>query len=327
MSTPSRPDRRRFRASSWLVLAASPALLATLLASLGHLHFAADLLTHFPLPCLLTLLPAAALLAVCRRPGWAVLFALGAALAGFRLWPQCLGAPPGPGPGPVASLPVACANLRFTNLRCAELLSQIEAEQPDLLVLSELWPEAWRELEPGLTAWPHRLVHPLPGCFGIALLSKLPLTEARVVALGQEWTPGIVAKAEHPSGPIGILAAHAPPPGLARQSAERDRSLAAIPALLTDLPPRRLVLGDLNATPWSTSFRQLVQSTGLADSTRGAGLQGSWPNWLPGPLRIPIDHILVSPGIGVESRHLGTAFGSDHLPVFGVLALPAAQGH
>ena len=247
-------------------------------------------------------------------------------MAGFRLWPQCAGPAPTPAPGQTASLRVACANLEVGNSRCAEILRQIESDQPDLLVLSELWPEAWEELEPGLAAWPHRLAHPLPGCFGIALLSKLPLAQARVVDLGQKWTPAIVATAEHSSGPIGVLAAHAPPPGGAQRSAERNRSLAAIPALLEDLPPRRLVVGDLNATPWSAPFRQMLAETGLTDSTRGAGLQGSWPAWLPGPLRIPIDHVLMTPGIGVANRRLGPDFGSDHLPVFSTLLLPTTRG-
>ena len=326
MSSPPSSTRQHFRASNWLVVAALPALCATLLASLAKLHFAADLLTHFPLPCLLTLLPAAAVLAGCRRPGWAVLFALGAALAGFRLWPQLVGPAPTPSPGPSTVLRVACANLQVHNPRCKEILRQIDSERPDLLVLTELWPAAWHELQPGLSAYPHQLVHPLPGCFGIALLSKLPLQNSRVVALGQEWTPAIVATALHTSGPIGILAVHAPPPGLARQSAERNLSLAAIPDLLADLPPRRLVLGDLNATPWSAPFGEMLRSTELIDSNRGAGFQGSWPAWLPRPLRIPIDHVLLSPGLGMQARRLGPEFGSDHLPVFGEVVLPTGQG-
>ena len=313
------------RASSWLVLAALPALAATTLATFAALHFSADLLAHFPLPCLLALLPATVALAVCRRRGWAVLFALGAMLAGSRLWPQLIATPPQATGSAATALRVGCVNLRFNNDRVTELLRQIESEQPDLLMISELWPAAWTQLQPLRRAYPHVVAQPRQGCFGIALLSKLPLRDARVVPLGHDWTPAIVATALHPSGPIGLLAAHPPPPGLARRSRERNRSLNAIPMVLDGLPERRIVLGDLNASPWSAPFCAMLATAELIDSNRGAGYQGSWPARLPAPLRIPIDHVLVSAGIGVQARRLGVEFGSDHLPLFADLLLPAAK--
>jgi endonuclease/exonuclease/phosphatase (EEP) superfamily protein YafD len=33
------------------------------------------------------------------------------------------------------------------------------------------------------------------------------------------------------------------------------------------------------------------------------------------PLRIPIDHAFVGPGLEVLDVHTGAAFGSDHLPL------------
>jgi endonuclease/exonuclease/phosphatase (EEP) superfamily protein YafD len=32
-------------------------------------------------------------------------------------------------------------------------------------------------------------------------------------------------------------------------------------------------------------------------------------------LRIPIDHVLHTPGISIQTRRLGMSTGSDHLPV------------
>ena len=75
-----------------------------------------------------------------------------------------------------------------------------------------------------------------------------------------------------------------------------------------------VLLGDLNCTVWSPYFGRLVRDSGLKDSSRGWGVQPSWPagNWL---LRIPIDHCLHSPEVRVVRRGIGPDVGSDHFPV------------
>ena len=83
-----------------------------------------------------------------------------------------------------------------------------------------------------------------------------------------------------------------------------------------------ILLGDLNTTPWSHHFRRLLKQTRLLDSLRGHGVQGSWPSFLPAPLRIPIDHVLHSPEVAITGRAIGPDANSDHLPVivdFGLL--------
>jgi endonuclease/exonuclease/phosphatase family metal-dependent hydrolase len=55
----------------------------------------------------------------------------------------------------------------------------------------------------------------------------------------------------------------------------------------------------------------------------GFGREGSWPSWLPSPLRIAIDHAFVSNDLAVVARRLGPKIGSDHLRLIFELA-PAA---
>ena len=54
-----------------------------------------------------------------------------------------------------------------------------------------------------------------------------------------------------------------------------------------------VVVGDLNITPFSPSFRRLCDAGRLRDARVGHGIQPSWPagRWM---LSIPIDHGLVS---------------------------------
>ncbi|HEB52891.1 MAG TPA: endonuclease/exonuclease/phosphatase family protein [bacterium] len=99
---------------------------------------------------------------------------------------------------------------------------------------------------------------------------------------------------------------------------ERDDALAAIPRLLENLPADRIVLGDFNATPWNAPFRRLLRTTGLAEGSTAWWLP-SWPDPLPAPLRIPIDHVLTAGELRVVDAFVGASFGSDHRPIGAVI--------
>jgi endonuclease/exonuclease/phosphatase (EEP) superfamily protein YafD len=85
-----------------------------------------------------------------------------------------------------------------------------------------------------------------------------------------------------------------------------------------------MVLGDLNLSPWSPYFGDLLSSAGLRDSREGFGIQASWPTAVP-LLRVPIDHVLYSPEVVINHRQIGPDVGSDHLPVVVDFSLPAAS--
>jgi endonuclease/exonuclease/phosphatase (EEP) superfamily protein YafD len=73
---------------------------------------------------------------------------------------------------------------------------------------------------------------------------------------------------------------------------------------------RWIVLGDLNATPWSAWFPPA--------EVRGSLPWATFPSWYG----IPIDHVLAGPDIGYDERRVGPSIGSDHRPVIAKLRVP-----
>lgn len=114
-----------------------------------------------------------------------------------------------------------------------------------------------------------------------------------------------------------VYALHTTPPVGSEMSRWRNAYLAEIAEAIRTSPVAcKILAGDLNITPYSPWFRELKRRSGLHDSMAGQGLQGSWPAFAVLPLlRIPIDHVLVSPGVSVVRRTLGPSLGSDHFPV------------
>lgn len=303
----------RLRLGNILILLAIPPLIAAGAPLLAAAHWAIDNLACFPAQAFAALLAAAVGLALLRRRWAAAVCALGALVAGAHVLPLWLTQPPAAAPG--ERLRVLTINLLRENQDVAAVLARIRDDEPDIVFCSELTTAWWRALEPQLPAFPHRCHQTDDGWFGVALWSRRPLVAAAVLPMGYGWAPAIRAEVAFGSGRLGLLGIHPPRPGNGRRCGERDQALAALPELLAGLPPARVVLGDANATPWNHSFRRMLSATGLQLATIG-GWCGTWPSGLPWPLRIPIDHVLVSEAVGVHAVRVCPELGSDHLPVF-----------
>lgn len=316
----------RPRATNVLILLTLPAYAAAVAPFVPVRHWLVDLPACFPVQAALCLVPAALLLLLARRWRWALAHAAAGALALCAVLPgwfaarravRTEGAP----------LRVLSLNLQRESEDAAPaVLAVLRQHAPDLVFCSELTPKWQAALAPGLRDFPHRIERPSPGYFGVGLYSRLPFARApEVIPLGYDWAPAIRAVLRAADGEVGLLGVHTPRPGTGERCAERDRALAAIPAALLPLPARHFVIGDCNATPWNRGFVELLAQTGLVNAG-AAWFQPTWPAPLPFWLRLPIDHVLLGPGIGVESVVAGPDFGSDHAPLFALLRLmpPAA---
>jgi endonuclease/exonuclease/phosphatase (EEP) superfamily protein YafD len=203
-----------------------------------------------------------------------------------------------------------------------EAVRQLIADtRPDLLALVEVDQRWLEELAPALTDYPGRIHEPRTDNFGIALFARGPIT-GTVERLGSSL-PSIVAQVPVGTASLSVIVTHPLPPVSTTASAMLDTQLAAIADRARGLP-NVLVMGDLNATPWSRPVRRLLARSGLCDSRDGFGLQPTFPA-SPWILRIPIDHLLHACTIGVTDRRVERDVGSDHLPVVVDLVVPSGS--
>ena len=111
--------------------------------------------------------------------------------------------------------------------------------------------------------------------------------------------------------PLSIVAFGTDSPTTSARAARRDVALHAAAKWSRAHAGRRVVMGDFNTTPWSSSFRRLLRDGRLFDSLSGFGLQASWPESNVS-LRIPIDHAGLGPALAATDRGTGPSFGSQH---------------
>jgi endonuclease/exonuclease/phosphatase family metal-dependent hydrolase len=143
--------------------------------------------------------------------------------------------------------------------------------------------------------------------YGIATLTKLPITTTREIHLPQAGPPGsrcaLVTELVWEGRALDMVNAH-----VSMMYRDRPAQAAALASAVTRSPV--VVAGDFNMTPLSPAFRLLAR--GLTSATRFAR---TWP--APAPIA-PIDHILFR-GLACQAGRAwhrgGARRASDHLPV------------
>ncbi|MCK4565332.1 MAG: endonuclease/exonuclease/phosphatase family protein [Verrucomicrobia bacterium] len=306
-----RKNKTRTRLDGYLDILGLGIAIATLLGFLGRLHWMFDLFSHFRVQYMqlcLVLIGIALWRRQNKRAGALILLAC---LNYAFVLPLYFGNPAPPNGSTVRAM---LMNLNAGNGNTEQVLEAIHNAAPDILLLEEVTPKWAHELSMLNTTYPHRIAEPQEGCFGIMLLSKYPLARERVVEIGSAGVPSILADIHFPQGTVSVIGTHPLPPVGAEYSTHRNNQLAALPEFVHEQKHPVLLIGDLNASPFSYWFRRVVSESGLKNSMKGFGFQPSWPS-NNRFLRIPLDHVLHSPEIIIHNRGVGGNVGSDHFPV------------
>ena len=242
-----------------------------------------------------------------------LLATLGPAAASYLRSPPAVGATP-------PALRVMSANLLATNRQTDPLIAEIEAADPDVLLLQEVSDRWHAALNARLAErYPHRIRAPRDDPFGAAIFSKLPFVEPPTVfRRTRVEVPELRAVVRCAGREVVLRDVHLVPPAPSLARLMREQVLEVEADLARETEPCRVVAGDFNFTQYNQLHRRLL-ATGLSDSqdAAGWGRGTTWPNhrhwgYLPG---IRIDHVYHGPGLRPVRCQVGTGTGSDHRPV------------
>jgi endonuclease/exonuclease/phosphatase (EEP) superfamily protein YafD len=313
--SPARPGRIVGLAILLLALTG----LATACALLARWSWFFELFTHFRPLYLLAQLPVLVVLLAFARYRLALLAVLILLPNLYWVGPYLLpvlAAPSTPASAAGPELRIIAFNLFYRNRQHERVLDWLLERDADVLVLAELTPQWRTALKPLEAAYPYRVLRPQSGSQGLGLYSRVPLAEVRTTNLGVRRSNNVQATLLPDGRPVELLAVHLVAPMSAGQARARNMQLARITALLSEAEtPARLLIGDLNLTPFSPWFAALLDDTGLRDPARERGVLLTWPVLGLAPPLIGIDHALVSPDLQVRELRTGPRLGSDHLPV------------
>ena len=302
-----------------VILLAIPAValaLVSLAAFFGEWLWWLDILANFRAQYAIALAVLGVLLMISkwRRIGYGVLAA--AAVNLLVVLPLYVGSP-GNSDATAPVLRVMSFNLLSTNENFAEVVEYIEVTDPDLVLLYE----ASRPWEVALESagLDYEIIRPRSDDLIFGTLVLVRGDEVEGVSFGfAEAQPRAVEIKFRPSGwpdELSVLSTHPLAPTEKSRAALRDAQLAFAGDWAGKQQGAFFVVGDFNATPWSSPFRKLLSAADLRNSQIGFGLQPSFPAMSVFVMRVPIDHLVHSPALTVRDRRLGPALDSDHFPL------------
>lgn len=308
----------------------APALLFAVLALVGAHWSLLDLYGQLQAQALLLMVPAIVVALATRRFRSAFFGLICAWALATNLAPH-LAVPPRVDAvsGATAPLRLAWANMRNWTTGSEALTRLLQAERPDIVVLTELTVHHGAALTAAID-YPFRSNLPVGSAFDLLLMSRRRPAELRFdYKFGAEF-PVMEARfcaIPRTTACLAVIALHAPRPPLpgaafGEPATQRDRLLelaAAMARQRAAAGDHVVLLGDLNATPYSGVFRDLLADSGLADSARAPSERPvrprpTWFSTWPG-IGLPVDHALISPGVRIIERRLGAHIGSDHRPL------------
>lgn len=226
------------------------------------------------------------------------------------------------------------ANVNEKNRKTEQFVDFVRQELPDVLAVLEVdnhWARALNQLQ---DTYPYKFEYPRADNFGSAIYSRLPLENVKLIGFDSTGRLSIVADVLQKQGPLHVVATHPHPPVRPSGARSRNEHLQNLGAYLRAQSGEVAVLADLNVSLWSPVYLRLEQDSGLRNARLGFGLFLTWPQQMP-LLYIPIDHILLSPGLSVQKLTSPSIPGSDHRAIVaditvgnsgGSVPLPQGQG-
>jgi endonuclease/exonuclease/phosphatase (EEP) superfamily protein YafD len=290
--------------------------LAAVLSAFGRHDWRLDLLAHWRWHYLAAALILFLFLLVRRSYGTAALATATLLLNAVLFHASATASASLNGPRPGTPLRLANVNVLYRNVEHDRVMAWLDSARPDITVIVEptqAWLDALAPLERRL---PQRIAFPVRDGHGMALYSRYPVNRFRLLRLGETRRVAIVAHLAIGSQDLMLVAAHPLPPRTAFETRERDAYLRDLASVIASAGAPVILAGDLNSTPWSYSFQDLISATGLS----ARSFPATWPSFL-GPFGIPIDHVLAK-GAAIQAIQAGPYVGSDHRPVLADLIVP-----
>lgn len=230
-----------------------------------------------------------------------------------------------------AQFKIAQLNIHYVNPNVDSIILDLIDSDYDAVLIQEIADGEVDKFAQLLVGFPYSIGSNSTDSFSSsqALFSRWPMVNRRIHDLGYVEGKIIEVTLAPADGniPVRILALHPGAPRSPELWDLRNATLAFVAAQVSASSlQHQVVIGDINVSPWSPFFRNLVRNSGLQDGVSGHGYLPSWSAFTANNLvrllsSAYIDHCLVSRSITVMAKDYRFIEGSDHLLIENSLAL------
>jgi endonuclease/exonuclease/phosphatase (EEP) superfamily protein YafD len=219
---------------------------------------------------------------------------------------------------------ILVANVYMKNRQADSLLSIVHRTNPTLLLTMEVnhwWVNKLHDLD---NLYPYKILFPTENTYGMALYSKLPLSDIETLIFNHDSVPSFLCTVTMPNDQQArLLTIHPVAPKSSKHPDNKnDKEIGLIAAghIISQATLPAIVAGDFNDVGWSPNVNKFEELSGLKDVRCGRGLYNTFSAHNP-IMRWPLDYVYVSPHFRVVDIERLPTFGSDHFPLLTTLVL------
>ncbi|MFT6984562.1 MAG: endonuclease/exonuclease/phosphatase (EEP) superfamily protein YafD [Psychromonas sp.] len=217
-----------------------------------------------------------------------------------------------------ATLKIAQLNIHYQNQYIEPLLAKLGNADFEILVLQEVGDDQRHKITTLKQRYPYFISD--SSLSDLAFFSKWPIVEQKTHYLGYKGGHiiEVIVQSPQTNSPVHIFALHPASPRNANLWQLRNSTLEYVAEQASaSLLQYKMIIGDLNITPWSTQFKALQKNSLLRNSTNALAYIPSWSYSGRNPLlhllsSAYIDHCLISDSFQVISKDNQKIQGSDH---------------
>lgn len=300
--------QRKVSLSGLMTSAGFIAGLLTIAGFLGRFYWRFDVVANFPIQYAIALLITAILLYKDKKRLWSAVSLILAMINLIIIVPFL---PVKQNTKSNDSFRVMLINVNTSSGKPEKVVKLIKRLSPDTVVLEEVdgnWISAIKAVS---NDYPFQITAPRDDNFGIALLSRVPIRNQKILKQGFADIPTVYAELETNSVTYKIIGTHPLPPASSEYAKDMHSHLDELANLIPKIGGNIILVGDLNNTPWTYRFRRFTRNSGLKNASSWHGINPSWPSFA-GPFGIPIDHCLYRGDIQPISIFKAGNTGSDH---------------
>ncbi|UTW61587.1 endonuclease/exonuclease/phosphatase family protein [bacterium SCSIO 12741] len=238
---------------------------------------------------------------------------------------------------PKTEISIITYNLFFKNKAPQQSLSILEQAQADVLFLQEITPQWYAILEKKLSkSHPYRVVLPYRGTHGLAVYSRFPLKQIKVMNNDSKLPFAQWVSLEVAGRKLLAVHAHLASPAVAVENPDRFFPLIhknhqlrieqlnqiQEQAILWEPDYSSIFLiGDLNTTPHEPIYRQLTDDWVDGFEEAGSGNPDNFPNSSHLPAITRLDYVMAKGELQFQKVQVFKGGSSDHLALKARVAL------
>lgn len=242
-------------------------------------------------------------------------YVLGEPLASHKKWER-----------EMARVSILVSNVELGNEAAGScILDLVRIHKPDVIALIEATPPLYNQLG-SIPGYNYQVNMVEDSHFGVLIYSRFPLAEHQPFFPFEDTLRAYNGAIDLNGTKVRFIVVHPPPPFPSHSWKANHDTLALIGENARQNQDPLIVVGDLNATPHSYSYREMLADTQLksAMAESGLGWRRTW-NMHSYIIRLPIDHMLFQGDLSLNSFQLLPPIGSDHLPLLGEFTVQSAS--